>query len=44
MTQDNLELFDFELREEDMKKINKLDKNTPFHNQTDMSLRDFVLI
>ena len=39
---DNLNIFNFELSEEDMKKIDKLDKNTPFYNQTDESLNGFA--
>jgi len=39
---DNLNIFDFELSEDDMKKIDSLDKNTPFYNQTDESLDGFA--
>ena len=39
---DNLNIFDFEISEEDMKKIDELDKNTPFYNQTDESLDGFA--
>lgn len=39
---DNLNIFDFEISDEDMKKIDELDKNTPFYNQTDESLDEFV--
>lgn len=39
---DNLNIFDFELLDEDMKKIDELDKNTPFYNQTDESLDGFA--
>ena len=39
---DNLNIFDFELSEEDMKKIDELNKNTPFYNQTDESLEGFA--
>ena len=39
---DNLNIFDFELLDEDMKKIDELDKNTPFYNQTDESLDRFA--
>lgn len=39
---DNLNLFDFELAEEDMKKIDELDKNTPFYHQTEESLEGFA--
>ena len=39
---DNLNIFDFELSDEDMKKIDELDKNTPFYNQTDESLDGFA--
>ena len=39
---DNLNIFDFELSEDDLKKIDSLDKNTPFYNQTDESLDGFA--
>lgn len=39
---DNLNIFDFELSDDDMKKIDELDKNTPFYNQTDESLDGFA--
>ena len=39
---DNLNIFDFEISEEDMKRIDELDKNTPFYNQTDESLDGFA--
>ena len=39
---DNLNIFDFEISEEDMKKIDELDKNKPFYNQTDESLDGFA--
>ncbi len=39
---DNINIFDFELSEEDMNKIDALDKNTPFYNQTDASLEGFA--
>lgn len=39
---DNLNIFDFEISEEDMKKIDALDKNTPFFNQTDAKLDSFA--
>ena len=39
---DNLNIFDFEISKEDMKKIDVLDKNTPFYNQTDESLDGFA--
>lgn len=39
---DNLNIFDFELSEEDMRKIDELNKNTPFYNQTDESLEGFA--
>ena len=39
---DNLNIFDFELSEDDMKRIDSLDKNTPFYNQTDESLDGFA--
>lgn len=39
---DNLNIFDFELLDEDMKKIDELNKNTPFYNQTDESLDGFA--
>ena len=39
---DNLNIFDFKLLDEDMKKIDELDKNTPFYNQTDESLDGFA--
>ena len=39
---DNLNIFDFRLSEEDMKKIDELNKNTPFYNQTDESLEGFA--
>ena len=39
---DNLNIFDFELSDEDMKKIDELDKNTPFYHQTDESLEGFA--
>lgn len=39
---DNLNIFDFEISEEDMKKIDELDKNTPFYNQTNESLEGFA--
>ena len=39
---DNLNIFDFELSEEDMNKIDALDKDTPFYHQTDESLAGFA--
>ena len=39
---DNLNIFDFEISEEDIRKIDELDKNTPFYNQTDESLDGFA--
>ena len=39
---DNIDIFVFEIAEEDMKKIDALDKNTPFYNQTDASLDGFA--
>ena len=39
---DNINIFDFEITDEDMKKIDELDKNTPFYNQTDESLDGFA--
>ena len=39
---DNLNIFDFKLSDEDMKKIDALDKNTPFYNQTNESLDGFA--
>lgn len=39
---DNLNIFDFELSDEDIDKIDALDKNTPFYNQTDESLDNFA--
>ena len=39
---DNLNIFDFKLSEDDMKKIDELDKNTPFYNQADESLEEFA--
>ena len=39
---DNLNIFDFELSDDDMKKIDELDKNKPFYNQTDESLDGFA--
>lgn len=39
---DNLNIFDFRLSEEDMRKIDELNKNTPFYNQTDESLEGFA--
>lgn len=39
---DNLNIFDFELSDDDMKKIDELDKNTPFYNQTDENLDGFA--
>ena len=39
---DNLNIFDFEISEEDMKKIDELNKNTPFYKQTDESLDGFA--
>ena len=39
---DNLNIFDFEISEEDINKIDGLDKNTPFYNQTDESLDGFA--
>ena len=39
---DNLNIFDFELSEDDLKKIDSLDKNTPFYKQTDESLDGFA--
>lgn len=39
---DNLNIFDFELSDDDMKKIDELNKNTPFYNQTDESLEGFA--
>lgn len=38
----NINIFDFEIDEEDMKKIDALDKDTPFYNQTDASLDGFA--
>ena len=39
---DNLNIFDFEISEEDINKIDGLDKNIPFYNQTDESLDGFA--
>ena len=39
---DNINIFDFELSEEDMNRIDALDKNTPFYNQTDEGLEGFA--
>lgn len=39
---DNIDIFDFKLTEEDIKKIDELNKNTPFYNQTDESLEGFA--
>ena len=39
---ENYNIFDFELSDDDMKKIDELDKNTPFYNQTDESLDGFA--
>lgn len=39
---DNLNIFNFKLSEEDMRKIDELNKNTPFYNQTDESLEGFA--
>lgn len=39
---DNLNIFDFRLSEEDMRKIDELNKNTPFYNQKDESLEGFA--
>ena len=39
---DNIDIFDFEISEEDMKKIDDLNKNTPFYYQTQESLDAFV--
>ena len=39
---DNLNIFDFELSSDDISKIDSLDKNTPFYNQTDESLDAFA--
>lgn len=39
---DNLNIFDFELSDDDMRKIDDLDKNMPFYNQTDEDLDRFA--
>ncbi len=39
---DNLNIFDFELSDDDMRKIDDLDKNMPFYNQTDENLDGFA--
>lgn len=39
---DNLNIFDFELSEEDIKKIDALDKDSLFYHQTDESLSGFA--
>ena len=40
--EENINVFDFELSQDDMKKIDSLDKNTQFYNQTDESLDGFA--
>ena len=39
---ENLNIFNFELSSDDMKKIDELDKNKPFYNQSDESLEGFA--
>lgn len=39
---ENIDIFDFDLTEEDLKEIAKLNKNTPFYIRTDEALQGFA--
>ena len=39
---ENIDIFDFELTEEEMAQIAKLNKNTRYYNRTDEQLKHFA--